>query len=80
MDKTTFIPVRGEESTILSMPKVNGHLYVTTDTRKIFLDYADRMTNELKRIPIGMGCAMIYGHKEISSNESNEDNVYFSLS
>lgn len=74
MNKTAFIPIRGAENKILSMPYQDGYLYFTTDTRKIYFD-----TNNNNKMPISAGCNIYYGHKEISSAEANEDNIYFSI-
>lgn len=56
MNNTIFTPVRGIESTVLSMPYHDGYVYFTTDTKKIYLD-----TDGKNKMPMGGNSGIYYG-------------------
>ena len=51
---TKFIPVRGTENFIASIPVTNGYVYFAIDTGKIYVDTAD------ERVSVGASGASIY--------------------
>ena len=65
-NKLAFIPVQGPENKILNNenhPK-EGHIYFTTDTKKIFLGKNDEF------IPICEKNAFFYGNKDVGWDNS----------
>jgi hypothetical protein len=69
--KTPFKVVRGKENKIKSLPRQDGYVYFTTDTKKIYLDTNDN------RLPMGGNVGIYYADVKFESSEDIE--YFFSL-
>lgn len=76
MDNVRFIPVRGEEETILNLPYQDGKIYFTTDTKRIYMDAKGQA-----KIPLGGAgnSGIFYGIKELTDAEKEEELLTFNL-
>lgn len=55
-----FIPVQGTELEIMSKGYHEGHLYFSTDTKKIYLD-----ANGISKMPMGGNSGIHYGNMQL---------------
>ena len=62
-----FRPVRCTEENLLALTPMDGYVYLTTDTQKIFMGYQ----NELKEMCAAKG--FYYGQKEIEYDNSGNE-------
>ena len=76
MSKFQFVPVQCTQKALDKLEPENGHLYMTTDTKKIYLGANDKM------LPMCEGTGLFYGTKEIEPDNSGvtpDPSVLFSL-
>ena len=69
--KVSFRPVRGKESDMIKISPIDGYVYFTTDTQKIYC------AQDNKFIPMGGNSGVYYGNPTFSEDESNTGETDF---
>lgn len=65
-NKIPFTPIQGTESKISSIPRTQGNLYFSTDTKKIYLDTA------YERLSMGGNTGIFYGDVDFGNFQGPE--------
>ena len=69
--KIPFKPVRCKESDLSTLSPVDGYVYFTTDTQKIYC------ANQNKFLPMGGNSGVYYGKRTFAENETNTGETDF---
>ena len=69
---TVFQPARGLEAAIKGRPALDGYVYFTTDTKKIY------MGQNGQHVPMGGNSGIYYANKTLTEDEAEADSVNFS--